>query len=96
MQKKCNKCKSVKIVKNWKRLGKQRFLCRGCWFVWEHWKKKNTKKLNIEELFEWYVRDDLKYRQMWQDLNISKRTIQRLFEKVDLKKIIIMRQHHKK
>ena len=54
MTKKCPKCLSNKNKKNWKRQGKQRYLCNSCWYVWEHWKPKDTKTLNLELLFEWY------------------------------------------
>ena len=87
---KCLKCRNTKIVKNWKRGLKQRYLCRWCWFVWEHWKSKNNKNIDSDKIFKEYVRDDLKYRQMWQAFNVSKRTIQRRIEKADLKKTIVM------
>ena len=77
------------MVKNWKRQDKQRYLCRSCWFVWEHWKWKNKQIKNSEDFFVLYVSDDLKYRQMWQTFNLSKRTIQKILDNAPFKKIIV-------
>jgi transposase-like protein len=87
--KRCNKCWKEWIVKNWKRQGKQRYLCRICWYVWEHWNCKIPKIQEIKRLFDEYVRDDLKYRQMSQYENVNKKTIQRWLDKIDFKKIIV-------
>lgn len=90
MKKICLKCKSDKTKKNWRRQGKQRYLCRSCWFVWEHWKWKNQQIKNFEDFFATYVSDDLKYRQMWQTLNLSRRTIQKILDTAPFKKIIVI------
>ena len=81
MKKLCPYCQNSWIVKNWKRQGVQRFLCKNCWYVFEHENCKNKKIWNFEELFENYVRDDLKYRQMSQTLNLSNKTVQKILDK---------------
>lgn len=90
MRLKCKKCLSNNLNKNWKRQGKQRYLCKFCWFVWELWKSKKYKNDNPEKFFEWYVRDDLKYRQMWLTLNISKKTLQKILDQAPFKKTIMI------
>ena len=84
----CLKCHISKVVKNWKRQGKQRLLCKNCWYVWEHWKDNNSKSIDFNQLFKEYVNDDLKYRQMCQTMNVTKRTIQTYLDKANFKKII--------
>ena len=86
----CKKCWVNKIKKNWKRLGKQRYLCKSCWYVWEHRKWQNRKKQDCGKLFHDYVRDDLKYRQMCLTENVNMHTIQKWLDKYDLKKTIVI------
>lgn len=90
MKKICYKCNSNKIVKNWKRQWKQRFLCKLCWYIFEHGKWKNNKIGDFEEKFESYVRDDLKYRQMSQTLDLSIRSVQRIIDAAPFKKTIVI------
>lgn len=89
MKKLCPYCNKSWVVKNGKRLGVQRFLCKNCWYVFEHGNNKNQKIWNYEEIFEDYVRDDLKYRQMSQTLNLSIKSIQNILDKAPFKKIIL-------
>ncbi|UFX83071.1 transposase-like zinc-binding domain-containing protein [Candidatus Absconditicoccus praedator] len=90
MKKLCNKCNRKGIVKNGKRSGVQRFLCKYCGYVFEHGNYKNKKNLNSEEIFENFVRDDLKYRQMSQTLDLSIRSVQRIIDAAPFKKTIVI------
>lgn len=63
--------------KNWKRAGKQRYLCKICWFVWEPWKWRKQTKPSKTELLENFVRDEVKYRQMTKLYNVTLPTIRR-------------------
>jgi len=87
---KCKKCQSTKIKKNWKRLDKQKVLCKNCWYVWILWKSNNSKNIESDTLFKDYVNDDLKYRQIAPTLNVSKRTIQNKLDNASFKKIIVI------
>jgi len=74
-EKKCSKCRSVKIKKNWKRYWRQRYLCKGCWFVWELWKWKRRQKPGNDKLLNEFVGNEVKYRQMRQAYSVSMQTI---------------------
>ncbi len=89
MKKVCTKCGSTENKKNWKRQGKQRLLCKNCWYVWEHGQWKNRKKCKMNDLLDSYVRDDLKYRQIALNENITIQTVQRWLDKNEFKKIIV-------
>lgn len=91
MKKQCLKCKSINTKKNWKRQGKQRFLCKSCNYVWEHWGSNNNKNIDFDILFIEYIRDDLKFRQMLPTLNISRKKIQEWFKNLPLKKTIMIK-----
>lgn len=84
--KSCIQCQSKLVVKNWKRLGKQRYLCRSCNHVWELWKwKKSTKEDDIKLLHE-YAINNAKYDQLWAQLWVSKQQIQKKLDDVGFEK----------
>lgn len=87
----CNKCKSIKIKKNWKRGLNQKFLCKECWYIWVLWNNKKYKYIESNKLFSDYVKDDLKYRQIIPTLNVSLRTVQNRLDKAVFKKTIMMK-----
>lgn len=90
MKKICKNCNSNKTKKNWKRSGVQRFLCKSCWYAFEHGSNKNNQILNFEKIFEDFVRDDLKYRQMSQTLNLPIKSVQSILDNAPFKKIIFL------
>jgi transposase-like protein len=83
MKKDCKKCKEWKTIKYGKRWGKQTFLCKDCWYIWELWKWKTFDLKKIGELYHRYVNDELKYRQIAQELWVSKVTVKNMLDKFE-------------
>jgi transposase-like protein len=84
--KSCIQCQSKSVIKHWKRLGKQRYLCKSCNHVWELWKwRKLTKEDDIKLLHE-YVINNAKYDQLWAQLWVSKQQIQKKIDNAGFEK----------
>ncbi len=80
--KKCKKCSSKKVIKDWKMRGKQRYKCKKCWYVFQN-KTRNHKKENIRKE---YSDKKQTYSQISTDFWISIRTVQRKIDEICIKK----------
>jgi transposase-like protein len=83
MKKDCKKCKEWKTIKYGKRWVKQRYLCKKCGYIWELWKWKTFDLKKISELYHRYVNDEVKYRQIAQELWVSKVTVKNMLDKFE-------------
>ncbi len=54
--------------------------------MWIHWEWKKVKKPKKEEILNSFVRDEAKYRQMWQTYNVSLKTIWKWIEEIEFRK----------
>jgi len=79
----CPRCNSKNTKKDWKRRGKQSYKCKSCNHVWVNKSKKNRIKL-AEKLYYLYVIRKQNYSELSQDYWLSKKTIQTLFDKLDI------------
>jgi len=82
----CIQCRSSHVVKNWKRLGKQRYLCKSCNYVWELWKSKKPSQNDNLKLLHEYVHNNAKYDQLWAQIWVSKQQIQKRLDGVCFEK----------
>lgn len=84
--KKCKKCSSYKIKKNWKRLGKQRFLCNDCGYLWEHGSNTKKTKLDSNKLLHDTVINNKIYRQLADENWTNIQSIQKSLDSNDFEK----------
>ena len=82
MIKKCPKCSSYRIKKNWTKLWSQRYKCNICGHVFQQSKKKVNWELVYKEYTEWKQT----YKQLATKYGKWIRTIQRAIDKVMFKK----------
>lgn len=79
----CPKCNSKNTKKDWKRRGKQSYKCKSCNYVWINKAKKDNSK-QAEKLYYQYVVRKQTYSELSQDYWLSKKTIQFLFDNLDI------------
>lgn len=72
--KKCKKCNSESIKKDWFKRWKQRYKCKLCWHVFQN--KTRKKKIDINKLYHDYSFWKQTYTQLSEEYWISIRTVQ--------------------
>ena len=72
--KKCKKCNSSEIKKDWFKRWKQRYKCKDCWYVFQN--KTRKQKIDINELWNKYCFRKQTYAELAEDYWISVRTVQ--------------------
>ena len=75
--KKCKKCSSYEIKKDWFKRWKQRYKCKCCWYVFQNKTKKNYTP---ELLWDRYVFKRQTYSNLSEDYNISSKKVQLLLD----------------
>ena len=80
--KKCPKCSSYRIKKDWTKLWSQRYKCNICWHVFQEKKRRISNEQIYKEYLEWKQT----YKQLAKKYNKWISTIQRAVDKVILKK----------
>ena len=86
-QKKCKKCKSDEIKKDWFKRWKQRYKCKLCGHVFQNKTKK--RKIDINELWHKYCFRKQTYLELSEDYWVTVKTIQRYLDKYEFKIPII-------
>lgn len=89
--KKCRKCSSYQIVKNGKRLGRQRFLCNDCKHVRETGNSIKKNKPDSNKLLDDVVMNNKVYRQLAEEYWTNIQSIQKLLDQNDFKKNLMIK-----
>jgi len=79
----CPKCKSKDTKKDWKRRWRQSYKCKSCNYVWIS-KSKRNKTINVKLLYYLYVIRKQTLSELSQDYWLSKKTIQKMFDNLEL------------
>lgn len=73
--KKCKKCNSKELKKDWFKRWKQRYKCKNCWHVFQN--KTRKQKIDINKLYQDYCFWKQTYEQLSETYWISIRTVQK-------------------
>jgi len=82
-QKRCKKCKSDKIKKDWFKRWKQRYKCKLCGHIFQNKTKK--QKIDINELWNKYCFRKQTYAELAKDYWVTVKTIQKYLDKYEFK-----------
>lgn len=82
MKKRCKKCGSINVKKDWNKRWKQRYKCKDCWYVFQNSSREKGKWEIREEYSIWKQT----YEQLGEKYWKSKRTISRELDKTKPKK----------
>lgn len=86
-QKRCKKCKSEEIKKDWFMRWKQRYKCKCCWYVFQN--KTRAKKIEIKEIWNDYCFWKQTYIQLAEKYWESLKTIQKKLDEYEFVSPII-------
>lgn len=87
-QKRCKKCKSEEIKKDWFMRWKQRYKCKCCWYVFQN--KTRVKKSEIKEIWNDYCFWKQTYSQLAEKYWESIKTIQKKIDEFEFVSPIII------
>lgn len=74
-QKRCKKCKSPEIKKDWFKRWKQRYECKQCGHIFQNKTRKQNIKIN--QLYQKYCFWKQTYKELWEEYKISVKTVQK-------------------
>lgn len=80
-QKRCKKCSSEEIKKDWKMRWKQRYKCKKCWYVFQN--KARQKKTEISKIWKEYSFWKQFYVELANKYNLSLKTIQKKLDQYE-------------
>ena len=78
--KKCKKCWTNEIKKDWFKRWKQRYKCKECWYVFQNSSRK--QKVNINKLYHDYCFWKQTYEQLSNTYWISIKTVQKKLDEI--------------